>query len=51
MIDQSAQLQALEQALQEKGIDYQIRDATIDGRYKDTQITRVTVEIYDTGDQ
>jgi len=46
MTDQSAQLQAVEQALQEKGIKYRIDKANMDEM---RQSTTITVEIYDTG--
>jgi len=50
MTEQSAQLQSVEQALQDKGIDYVVKNAIRDDRYKDTEITTITVEVYDTGD-
>jgi hypothetical protein len=60
MTDQSAQLQSLEQALQEAGITYAIEGAEMNvktehsglGMVHDTELTSTTieVEIYDTGE-
>jgi len=55
MTEQSAQLQSVEQALQEQGIAYQIQDARINGRkmgkgHTQVESTTITVEVYDTGD-
>jgi len=56
MTEQSAQLQSVEQALQEQGIAYQIQSMKIDGRQmakNQTQVksTTVTVTVYGTDDE
>jgi len=50
MTEQSAQLQAVEQALQDKGIDYELKDAFVEHLGGEVRSTEITVEVYDTGD-
>jgi len=55
MTEQSAQLQALEQALQDKGIKYRIDKASMKevthlDHVTEPKTTTITVEVYDTGD-
>jgi len=54
MTDQSAQLQALEQALQDKGIGYEIKQSDEQSKHVlgqgTYQKTTITVEVYDTGE-